>query len=109
MSELINTNGHRATLRWKLLTGASAIVLTTYMYSANLARAEDGDRPTLWIELGGQLSQLQGTSAPFTAPFMTALSPTPGPYSDDIFGKGQKTSRFAIGGEGKISIQPKEL
>ena len=108
MSELINTNSSCATLRWKLLAGASAIVLTTYMYSANLAHAEGGDRPTLWIELGGQLSQLQGTSAPFTAPFMTALSPTPGPYSDNIFGKGQKTARFSLGGEGKISIQPKD-
>jgi hypothetical protein len=106
MSELINVQDNRATIRWKLLAGASALVLSAYMYSADLARAEDSDRPPLWIELGGQVEQLGGTSAKFSAPFMTALSPAPGPYSGDIFVKGQKTSRFSVGGEGKVTIQP---
>ena len=107
MSELINTNDNRATIRWKLLTGVSALALSAYVSSVNVARAEDSDRPPLWIEFGGQMDLLQGTSGLFIAPFMTALSPTPGVYSDDILTKGQKASRFSFGGEGKISFQPK--
>src|SRR5262249_32616875 len=41
-----------------------------------------------------------------TAPFMTALSPTPNPYRDNIFLAGQKPSRHAFGLEGMISFQP---
>ena len=105
MSELINTNDNRATIRWKLLTGASALALTVYVSSANTARAEDTDHPLLWIELGGQMEMLQGTSTKFTAPFMF-LTPEPDSYSDDIFTRGQKPIRYAFGLEGGLVFQP---
>ncbi len=35
MSELINTHDNRATIRWKLLTGASALALTAYVSSTS--------------------------------------------------------------------------
>jgi len=108
MSELINTNDNRATIRWKLLTSASALALTAYVSTASVAKAEGADRPQVWVELGGDMEQLQGLTAPFTAPFMTAITPTPGPYSDDIFLKGQTPPRFAFGLDGKISFQPED-
>ena len=57
MSELIQKNDNRATIRWKLLTGASALALTAYVSSAGMAKAEDTDRPPIWIELGGRWSR----------------------------------------------------
>ncbi len=60
MSELIQKNDNRATIRWKLLTGASALALTAYVSSTGVASAEDSDRPLIWIELGGQMEQVSG-------------------------------------------------
>jgi len=74
MSELIQKHDSRATIRWKLLTGASALVLTAYVSAASLANAEDSDRPQIWIELGGQFSRLQDAQEIFAPPFV-ALTP----------------------------------
>jgi hypothetical protein len=106
MSELIKTHQDRESFHRKLMATASAFVLTAYVASADVARAEDRDRPTVWIELGGQMELMQGLADPITAPFMTAVSPTPAPYHDNIFLNGQKPSRHAFGEEGKISFQP---
>jgi len=108
MSELIQKNDNRATIRWKLLTGVSALALTTYVAAADAANADDAARPAIWIELGGQMEQLQGTSSTFTAPFMTAISPTPEVYEDDIFTRNQRPPRYAFGGDGKITFQPED-
>ena len=70
------------------------------------ANAETADRPTVWIELGGQMEAMQGTSSPFTSPFMTAISPTPGPYANDIFLRGQQPPHLAFGLEGAATFQP---
>lgn len=106
MSELIQKQDSRADIRFKLLTGASVPALIAYVVSSSVALAEDTDRPTIWVELGGQMEQMQGLSSPFTAPFMTAITPVPGPYSGNIFGKGQKPPHFAFGLEGKVAFQP---
>jgi len=58
MSELINSRDTRATIRWKLLTGASALALTAYVSSGGVTKAEDAARPILWFELGGQFDVL---------------------------------------------------
>jgi hypothetical protein len=108
MSELINTHDNRATIRWKLLTGASAVALTAYVSTIDVAKAEDANRPLIWIELGGQMEQLQGLATPFTAPFMSAVTPTPDVYGKGIFTKGQRPPRFAFGGDGKITFQPED-
>ena len=52
MSELIVNTDNRATIRWKLLTGASAAALAAYLSSAGMARAEDAARPVVWLEAG---------------------------------------------------------
>ena len=105
MSELIQHNDNRATIRWKLLTGVSALALTAYVSSANFAKAEDADRPIVWIDLGGQMEQMQGVTGSFTAPFMS-VTPTPAPYRGNIFD--QSAPRFSFGEDGKISFQPED-
>jgi len=106
MSELIKSCGERADFQARLMATVSAFALTAYIASANAAVADDTDRPTVWVELGGQMELMQGLASPITAPFMTAISPTPGPYSDNIFLNGQKPSLHAFGLQGGISFQP---
>ena len=59
MSELIEMTSHRRGIRWQLLATASALTLmgSTYSVAAN-ASESDGDRPTVWIELGGQFEKV---------------------------------------------------
>ncbi len=51
---------------------------------------------------------MEGLNAPFTAPFMTAITPTPGPTKGISFTGSQHPPRFAFGEEGKISFQPED-
>ena len=101
MSELIQKNEDRATARWKLLTGASALTLTAFVASSGIAAAEEDARPNVWIELGGQLSRLEDSSEIFSPDFPTARP--------DIFTPSEKFEgppRFGFDEVGKISIQP---
>ena len=102
MSELIQKNDNRATIRWKLLTGASALALTVYVSSP--AKAEDG-HPLIWLDLGGQMETIQSSGERFTAPFMS-LTPEPDSYSNGIFASNQKPARYAFGFEAGIAFQP---
>lgn len=104
MSELINARDNRATIRWKLLTSASALALTAYVSCGSVARAEDTDRPTIWIELGGQMESVTGEGAPFAPTFLsvyTDLSVLHSPTPQQV----QKPP-VSFGEDGKISIQP---
>jgi hypothetical protein len=105
MSELIQSRD--ADIRRRLLATASAFALVTYIASTDFASAEDAARPTVWIELGGQLERTQGTTGPFSAPFM-ALTPSSNVYEGVPFIDSQKQGRFAFGAEGKIVFQPKD-
>lgn len=117
MSELISneTHGH---ISKHLLATVSALALTAYIASATVAKAEDANRPTVWVELGGQMEFLQGMSRPFTAPFMSVepfATPEgadyvvePNAYNPDIFEKNQRPVRRAFGLEGKVLFQPEE-
>ncbi len=104
MSELIQTHSC-TTVRRQFLATASALALIAYIGATDAAKAED-TRPTVWIDLGGQMEQLQGVSTPFTPPFMTAISPTPGPYANNIFADTQRPARLAFGLEGGATFQP---
>jgi hypothetical protein len=80
MSELINKKTTQADNRWRLFTTVSVLALLTASYSGN-AKAEDIDRPTIWIELGGQLERVSSAQDPFTAPFLESLqTPPPRPF-----------------------------
>jgi len=105
MSKLIQKHDNRAAIRWKLLTGVSALALTAYVSSTGVAKAEDTDRPQVWIELGTQIEMMQGLSSPFTAPFMSPAT-VPVIYGDRSFTKDQRPPLYAFGADGKISFQP---
>jgi hypothetical protein len=100
MSELIETNNNRATVRWKLLASVSALALTANVVSA--AKAEESDHPQVWIELGGQLERLSGQPSALTSPFFALASPSDVQLMTDT----QQPSQWSIGGEGKVSITP---
>jgi len=104
MRELIEARNYTAT-RNQFLATVSALTLVGYIAASDAAKAED-TRPTVWIDLGGQMEQIQGVSTPFTPPFMTALSPTPGPYANSIFLDTQRPARSAFGFNGTATFQP---
>jgi len=101
MSELAKTN--RRDFRWELLTTASALALITHV-SSTAANAETTDRPTVWLELGGQLETVQGREDIYAAPFIlrnldmpvNAVSPT----------TAQHPPLHAFDGEGKLLFEP---
>jgi len=101
MSELIVVGNNQATFRRKLLTGASALALTAYVFSTGHVLAEDTDQPQVWVELGGQLSRLSDKQELF-APSLMDVRPS-------YFSPSQKFEKpplFSVDGLGKISIQP---
>jgi iron complex outermembrane recepter protein len=103
MSELVNARETRMSFRWQLLATVSAMALLACSYGAGEARAadNDSDRPTVWIELGGQLSALQDSQETFSPPLMSVRP--------SIFGPSQtyeKPPRLSIDEAAKLSFQP---
>jgi iron complex outermembrane receptor protein len=100
MSELIQKRDNRANIRRKLLTGASALVMTAYVTPS--AHAEDSAQPQAWIELGGQLSRLDEGQEAFSPNFPNSparppiFSPSP---------KFERPSLYSIDELGGISFQ----
>ncbi len=104
MSELITTSA-RADAKLNLLVTVSALALIANAASPVVANAEDNDRPTVWIELGGHLERVEGQSAVFAPAFIADNAGAP------AFAKGtpiiaQALPRYAKGFEGTISLQP---
>jgi hypothetical protein len=102
MSELIHVS-ENSVIRRHLLASASAAVLLAYVSLGDTAQAAGSDRPTVWLELGGQMESIQGSTGPFTAAFMALPS--------DAYDRGkltgeQRSARFAFGFEGKAVVQP---
>ena len=100
MSELIQDN-RNCDFRWKLLTGASAVVLMGYFTSAPVAKAEESDRPTVWIEIGGEFNRLQDSLQAYSPPFL-ALIPSnfPSPQVNE------RPPRNAFDVNGSVLFQP---
>ncbi len=103
MSEFVNTR--RADLRWQLLSTVSAATLIVCVAAAPAARADDTDRPVLWIELGGQLERITGGEDPFLPPF-ALQSPTPEPFLPISPTEAQKSPIYSYGFEGEFSFRP---
>jgi len=98
MSELITPR--RADLRWQLLTTVSALALLT-LAGADDVQAQTQDRPTVWVEIGGQLES------------MTASKPFAPAFTDSLVAAGfvdptvvQRSPRHSIGGEAKVTFAP---
>ncbi len=99
MSELVNANGYRKSYRGKLLTTVCGLTLVTTFG----ASAGDVDRPTVWIELGSQLEQVNGKEETFVPAFLGKFDHL---QLDPVLPV-QRSSRYAIGGEGRVSFEPK--
>jgi iron complex outermembrane recepter protein len=106
MSELIQKNDDRITIHWKLLTGASALVLTAYISSADVANAEDASRPTIWIEVGADMNHINGQGPAFVPDFLSAYPTSTVLWHGVTPVEAQKPPLFNFGEEAKISFQP---
>ncbi len=104
MSELINTKSRNANFRHQLLTNVSLLALmgAACAPTSALASSADEDRPTVWIELGGQLERVDTPQSVF-APAFVGLSP-PNVMSPMV--SSQRPSRYSNGAEGKITFLP---
>jgi len=104
MSELMSPVANRTDFRWKLLTTVSTFALIATIYGPSKAKAADSDRPTMWIELGGQLERVEGVGTVPTPPFL--LKPAPS-FETLTPLEAERRPRYSVGGEGKISFEPK--
>ncbi|HEY5237730.1 MAG TPA: hypothetical protein VIJ62_05065 [Rhizomicrobium sp.] len=102
MSELINKTAIRKNFQWQLLTTVSALALLGAAYGTSQARADDdSDRPTVWIELGGQLSRLNDAEEAFSPSLMDGRSTQFSPFPNF-----EKMPQTSIDEAGSISFQP---
>lgn len=101
MSELITLRAALTDTRLQLLATVSALTLLT----SAAASADDASRPTVWIELGGQLERVSGQSALFEPSFIAAHAGEPGLAHTTPL-DAQALPRYAKGLEGKITFQP---
>ncbi len=126
MSELMKTTARHTDFRWRLLTTVSALALIAVASTRGKADAsDDADRPTVWIELSGQLEAMGKTQDEFTAPFLSGpqtlepfsfhhdasgvrtLVPEPAaPFYRSQPLQAQKPPKQSFGGEAKLSFQP---
>src|SRR6185437_16017701 len=97
---LIQTDKDRNT-RWRLLTEASALALIGYIGTLSVANAEDNDRPTVWIELGGQLSRLENSQEVYSPPF---VSLTPSEFSPPQ--KAERPPRYGTDESVMLILEP---
>ncbi len=108
MSELLNTRSGRNDSRRQLLMTASALALIGNVYGAQGAKADsDTDRPSVWIELGGQLEQQTEQSDPDSPPFVID-NPDSVVYKPGSPLQIEKTPLFSNGAEGKITFEPSD-
>mgnify|MGYP001555147485 FL=1 len=107
MSELTSTSSRSKQLLWQLLSTASALAfLGTVGATSNAKAAQDEDRPTVWIELGGSLQRLDTSEEKYVPPFLLQ-TPRPGPETVDPLSVGH-LPRSSFNSEGKITFQPEE-
>ncbi len=79
MSELMNARNGKKEFRGQLLTTVSALTLLATIYGSSVSKAadQDADRPTVWIELGGQLEHVEGQGDNFPVGFLAANPNSP--------------------------------
>ncbi len=107
MSELINASDAKRTIRWKLLSTVSIAALLTAVYGASESKAanQDADRPTVWIELGGQMEHIEDQGDSFAPGFLAANPNSPVLQTITPL-QAQRPAPFNFDEEGKISLQP---
>ena len=104
MSELMNARMQNGNVRYNLLAHTSMFALLGYlgMSQGALAASADVERPTIWVELGGQFERVDSAQ--------TILAPTffnlPSEVDLDAMTAAQRMPPTNIGGEGKMTIEP---
>ena len=83
----------------------STLALLALAISSSKAVDGDGDHPTVWIELGGQLQKVGGEGDAFAPAFIAVNS------SSVVFNPispldAERAPKFAVGAQGKISFEP---
>ena len=109
MSELSNTHENRFEFRKRLLVTSSAAALVICLCASVEASAADSDRPTVWIELGGQFEQIATSQDAVEPPFSTrqpSMLPIIPGNTQIAPASVQKPLTSSFGFEGKISIEP---
>src|SRR6185312_16101900 len=101
MSELVNARESRTSFQRGLLTTASVVALLGFSYGTGEA-SDDGSRPTVWIELGGQLSRLDNGQDKFSAPIMERDRPSIFSPSQDF----EKQPLYSFDETGKLTFEP---
>ncbi|HEV2560760.1 MAG TPA: hypothetical protein VGT78_01340 [Rhizomicrobium sp.] len=102
MSE--NTRRNGTSIRWKLLVTVSASALLAS--AASQAQAADGDRPLIWLEVGGELNQLTAPEEQFVPAFVLA---TPRPTPETISPLSvARPPRFGFDEDARITFQPED-
>jgi hypothetical protein len=100
MSELIVKN-NRVVSRVELLVTVSAAALMASVCASNAAEG-DADRPTVWIEMGGQLERIDTAQNLFAPSFFALAKPSIlAPMVD-----AQHPPAYGLATEGKISFEP---
>jgi len=109
MSELMNARNSSHEFRWQLLTTVSALALLGAVYGSSESKAadDDADRPTIWIELGGQMEHVSGQGEAFAPGFLAANSSSSVLQSTTPV-QAQNPPNFSFGEEGKITFQPED-
>jgi hypothetical protein len=102
MSELTGRPGETANIKRQLLITASAGAILCAASISHAVAQEDEDRPTVWVELGGQLERVASGqeifSPDFTDQFLTDGFLRPAPL--------ERQPRYSNGLEGAINIAP---
>jgi iron complex outermembrane recepter protein len=106
MSELLGARNRSRNFRWQLLTTVSALTVLAAAYGTSESEAadQDADRPTVWIEFGGQLERVNNSQDALNPPFLAHITQANLLSALDV----QKPSAYSFGDEGKISIQPED-
>ncbi len=103
MSELRSSGRGSASINAFLLTTASALVLGGVFCDIAIASDGSADRPTVWIELGGQLERRDGRDSQFLTIFQPALAEHDLLLPTDV----QQAPRYSYGGEAKLTLEPR--
>ncbi|HEV2560937.1 MAG TPA: hypothetical protein VGT78_02240 [Rhizomicrobium sp.] len=98
----INKTRAEVAYRHKLLATVSATTLLGLVYSTAVNAGTDADRPTVWIELNGNLDRVSSPQDPYLPPF-DAVGVQNGLLS---VGSLQTPPRYSVGAGGSISFQP---
>ncbi len=105
MNELMMMGPAGCDSRKRFLATASALaLLTSFCAVAPAQAAEDAARPTVWIELGGQLERIDGGQDAFAPSFVTKHLNAPYNVISPL--SAQKLPRYGFGGEAKVSFKP---